>query len=203
MHIHPLKSRADLDAALARIDALWGAPAGSPEGDELDVLLTLVEAYESKNHNIPVGDPIDVVRFKMDELGLSQNALAQKVGWTSGRVSEVLNRKRDLTLAMVRSLAAALSISPALLVGGAAPATEGDSGSVISVDLPPGVIAKVRAVPEFRNQSLESSITTLVLRGLGKASATASSASERKDDASKIICLRPQGPPSRHSRMAA
>ena len=89
MAIRPIRTQEDLNTALARVDQLWGSPQNTPAGDELDVLLTLIEAYEAKNHEIPGGDPIELVRYKMVELKLTQNALAKRLGWTSGRVSEV------------------------------------------------------------------------------------------------------------------
>ncbi|MCB9737704.1 MAG: helix-turn-helix domain-containing protein [Deltaproteobacteria bacterium] len=117
MNIHPIRNDHDLERALARIDALWGSAAGTAEGDELDVLLDLVEHYEARHHPIPAGDPIDVIEYKLNELGISQRELGRRLGWGSGRVSEVLNRKRGLTLAMVQQLAEALHVDPALLVG--------------------------------------------------------------------------------------
>lgn len=114
--IRPLRTDADLDAALLRTQELWGAPPGTPEADELDVLLVLVEAYEKK-YELPPGDPVVVVRHKLDELRWSQNRLAKELGWTSGRVSEVLTGKRELTVAMIRRLAEVLSIPAGVLLG--------------------------------------------------------------------------------------
>ena len=117
MAIHPIRSDEDLTTALARIDELWGAEPGTSEGDELDLWATLIEAYESKHHALPPGDPVELIGYKMRELGVNQAELARMLGWPSGRISEVLNRKRPLTLAMIRQLAVVLESPSGLLVG--------------------------------------------------------------------------------------
>lgn len=118
MTIRPIRTDADLDRALERIDDLWDATEGTPEFDELDVLAVLIEAYEAQHHAIPPGDPLDIIRFKMKELDLSQRALTERMGWTStGRLSEILSGKRELTTRHVRDLAAALGIQAGLLLG--------------------------------------------------------------------------------------
>lgn len=101
MEIRPIKTEQDYDAALAEIEALWGAPADTPDGDRLDVLLTLVEAYEARHHPVDPPDPIDAILFRMEQQGLDRKDLEPYIGH-SGRVSEILNRKRPLTLAMIR-----------------------------------------------------------------------------------------------------
>lgn len=116
----PIRTEQDLDAALERISQLMGAAPGSAEADELEVLGTLMEAYEARNHEIAPGDPLEVIRFKMKELGISQNELGRRACIPSGRVSEILSGRRELTLSLVMALAGGLGISPALLVGGAA-----------------------------------------------------------------------------------
>lgn len=103
MNIHPIKTERDYDQTLARIDALMEAEPGSPAADELDVLVTLVEAYEAKHHPILPPDPVDAVYFQMEELGLTSKDLEPYIG-NSARVSAVLNRKRPLTLPMIRRL---------------------------------------------------------------------------------------------------
>ena len=169
MTIRPVRCRADLDAALARVEALWGAAPGTPEADELDVLLVLIEAYEAEHHAIPPGDPIEVIRYKLGELGISQNALAHKLGWTSGRVSEVLHRKRALTLAMVQDLAAELGVTAALLGG----AERGAEAGVVTVRLPAGLAAQIAALPGLPTQGLDDRVAALAragIRALGSAS---------------------------------
>lgn len=116
MDIRPIKGDADYDAALARIDALMDAEMDTPEGDELDVLVTLVEAYEAKHHTIESPDPVEAIKFRMEQAGLDRMALEPYIG-PSGRVSEVLNRKRPLTLGMIRKLWKELNIPLESLVG--------------------------------------------------------------------------------------
>jgi HTH-type transcriptional regulator/antitoxin HigA len=103
MDIRPIKTVQDYDAALAEIEQLWGAEADTPEGDKLDVLITLVEAYENKHYPIDPPDPIDAILFRMEQGGLDRKALEPFIG-KSGRVSEVLNRKRPLSIDMIRNL---------------------------------------------------------------------------------------------------
>lgn len=103
MNINPIKTEADYDAALERIEMLMDAEMDTPEGDELDVLVTLVEAYEVKHYPIDPPDPIDAILFRMEQAGLDRKALEPFIGH-SGRVSEVLNRKRPLSIDMIRNL---------------------------------------------------------------------------------------------------
>ena len=109
MRITPIRTEQDYDAALARIDELWGAPVGSPEGDELDVLVTLVTVYEDQHFPIPPPDPVEAIKFRMEQQGLTKDEMAAYLGHRS-RVSEVLNRKRKLTLPMIRKLSSGLKI---------------------------------------------------------------------------------------------
>lgn len=103
MNINPIKTEADYDAALERIELLMDAEVDSPEGDELDILVTLVEAYEDKHHPIALPDPIEAIIFCMEKEGLSRKDLEAYIG-SSGRVSEVLNRQRPLSINMIRKL---------------------------------------------------------------------------------------------------
>lgn len=103
MEIKPIKSEDDYDAALAEVEALWGAKADTPEGDKLDVLITLIEAYEAKHYPIAPPDPVEAILFRLEQNGMERRDLEPYIG-RSGRVSEVLNRKRPLTLGMIRKL---------------------------------------------------------------------------------------------------
>ena len=103
MEIQPIKTERDYDAALAEVEALWGAEPDTPEGDKLDILITLVEAYEARHHPILPPDPIEAILFRLEQSGLERKDLEPYIGH-SGRVSEVLNRKRPLTLPMIRKL---------------------------------------------------------------------------------------------------
>lgn len=201
MPIRPIRSSEDLDAALARAEALWDAAPGTPDGDELDVLLTLIEAYEAAHHAIPPGDPVEVLQYKLAELGLSQNALARRLGWSSGRVSEVLNRKRPLTLAMIRALAEALTLPPGALVG----AESAAATDRIPVWLPAALCDRIRASLKPGHADLESAVLLLIERGLGapapaRPAQTSGSSSQATRD---LFCLRPDALRSLHSRLAA
>ena len=115
MDIKPIKTEADYEAALREIESLMAAAADSPKGDRLDVLATLVEAYEAKHHAIDAPDPIDAIKFRMEQAGLSRRDLEPMIGGR-GRVSEVLSGRRGLTLPMIRRLHAALGIPAEVLI---------------------------------------------------------------------------------------
>ena len=106
MEIMPIDSDADHRAALVEIDRLWGAARGTPEGDKLDVLVTLVSAYEDKRYPIPPVDPIAILEYAITEMGRSQGELAALPG-SRARASEILSRKRALSLAQIRTISAA------------------------------------------------------------------------------------------------
>lgn len=116
MRIHPIRTEKDHERAVARIEKLMSAAPGTPEGDELDVLATLVDAYEAKHHAIDAPDPVMAIQFRMEQEGLTRKDLEPFIG-TRARVSEILNRKRGLTLEMVRRLRFGLGISADLLIG--------------------------------------------------------------------------------------
>lgn len=116
MDIRPIRTDEDLTAALQRIDELWGAPDGSPEGDELDVLATLVERYEFRHYPIDRSTPLEMLKFSMEQNDRTQADLAALLGSRS-RASEILNGKRDLTLQQIRKLHQAWGIPVACLVG--------------------------------------------------------------------------------------
>ena len=116
MQIQPVRTEAEYDAAVARIAQLMGAEPGTAASDELDVLATLVEAYESKHFPIDTPDPIAIIKFQMEQQGLRRKDLEPMIG-SRARVSEVLNGKRALTLPMIRRLHLGLRIPVDLLVG--------------------------------------------------------------------------------------
>jgi len=103
IQIRPIKNDDDLNDTLAIIDHLWGAAPDTLEGDKLDVLITLVEAYEDKHHAIDAPDAITAIKFRMEQLELSRSDLEPYIG-TRARVSEILNGKRTLTIPMIRNL---------------------------------------------------------------------------------------------------
>jgi HTH-type transcriptional regulator/antitoxin HigA len=113
--VRPIKTEADYDAALARADRLMDAEEGTPEADELDVLVTLIEAYEDEHYPMGPPDPIDAIKFRMEQQGLSRKDLEPLIG-SRTRVAEVLNRKRNLSIAMIRRLHAELGIPAEVLL---------------------------------------------------------------------------------------
>jgi HTH-type transcriptional regulator / antitoxin HigA len=118
MEIRPIRTDKDHRAALAEIDACWGAPEGTEEGDKLDVLLALVDAYEEKRWPIKIDenfDPIDVLNHAIEELGHTQAELAELLGSRS-RASEILSRRRALTVEMIHKIGKAWKIPADLLV---------------------------------------------------------------------------------------
>jgi HTH-type transcriptional regulator/antitoxin HigA len=118
MDIRPIRTEEDHRAALAEIDACWGAPDGTEAGDKLDVLVALVERYEARRWPIEPGqsfDPIDVLQDAIDELGHSQAELAELLGSRS-RASEILSRRRALTVEMIHKIGEAWKIPADLLV---------------------------------------------------------------------------------------
>lgn len=118
MEIRPIRTADDHRVALAEIEKLWGAAVGSPEGDRLDVLVTLVERYEERQWPLQSRrrfDPIDVLRFAIDELGHSEADLAKIIG-SRARASEILARRRPLTLQMIQKITASWKIPADLLV---------------------------------------------------------------------------------------
>jgi HTH-type transcriptional regulator / antitoxin HigA len=116
MRIHPVRTERDHDDAVARIADLMGSAPGTAAGDELDVLATLVDAYEARRFPMDMPDPPTVVKFQMEQQGLTRKDLEPMIG-SRARVSEVLSGKRALTLPMIRRLHAGLGIPVDLLVG--------------------------------------------------------------------------------------
>ncbi|MFM2119022.1 MAG: hypothetical protein RL722_490 [Pseudomonadota bacterium] len=109
MNIKPIHNAADHAAALAEVETLMQAQAGSPEGDRLDVLVTLIEAYEREHFPMDLPDAVEAIKFRMEQQGLTAKDLEPLIG-RSNRVYEVLNRKRKLTLPMIQRLHAGLGI---------------------------------------------------------------------------------------------
>ena len=103
MKIKPLRTKADYEQAKAFIEAHWGAQAGTDDGDALEVLITLVDAYEAKQYAIAAPDPVEAIKFRMEQGGLTRKQLEGVLGSRS-RVSEILNRKRRLTVDMIWGL---------------------------------------------------------------------------------------------------
>lgn len=115
VEVRPIRTERDYEAALAEIEGLMLARSGTPEGDRLDVLATLVEAWEAVHHSIEAPDPIALIHFVMEQRGLGRADLQPMLG-ERGRVSEILARRRPLTLAMIRKLQAGLGLPADVLV---------------------------------------------------------------------------------------
>ena len=116
MEIRPIKTEQDYEAALRAVEELWGAGENTPEGDRLDILITLVDAYEMIHHPIYPPDPVAAIEFHMDQNGLERSDMEKYIG-SRARVSEVLNRRRGLSIKMIRSLHEGLGIPLESLIG--------------------------------------------------------------------------------------
>lgn len=116
MEIRPIKTNKDYELALHRVSELMDAKRGTPQGDELDILATLVDAYESQRFPIGAPDPVAAILFRMEQLGYSRRDLEPFIG-TRARVSEVLNRKRGLSIRQIRQLHTGLNIPLENLIG--------------------------------------------------------------------------------------
>ena len=115
MEIKPIKTEQDYNMSIKRIEELWGAKRDTSEGDELDLLCTLVESYEMKHYPIAPPDPIDAIKFRMEQMGMTKADMVKYLG-SQSRVSEILNGKRRLTLKMVKSLYKGLKIPAEILL---------------------------------------------------------------------------------------
>ena len=115
MNIKLNKTEADYQIALIRLEAIFDAKIGTPESDEADILGLMVDEYEKKHYHIEAPDPIEAIKIRMEEMQLKQVDLADAIGGKN-RVSEVLNRKRKLTVEMIRNLTKRLNLSPGLLI---------------------------------------------------------------------------------------
>jgi HTH-type transcriptional regulator/antitoxin HigA len=113
--LKPIRSEKDYEEALAEVEDLWGAKTGTPKGDRLDVLATLIEAYEAEHYPMDPPDPIEAIKFRMEQQDLTRKDLEKILG-TRMRVSEVLNRKRGLSINMIRALHQKLGISADVLI---------------------------------------------------------------------------------------
>ncbi len=113
MNIRPVKNEEDYQEALRKIEKLFDASPDTPEGDRLEVLTTLVEAYEARHYPIPVSDPIEAIKYYMESRGLTSDSLEPYVG---GHVNEILDRRRPLSLEMIRNLHNGLGIAANVLI---------------------------------------------------------------------------------------
>ncbi|MEY8022148.1 type II toxin-antitoxin system HigA family antitoxin [Muriicola sp. SD30] len=115
MKIAPIRNEKDYQNALNRIEKIFDAKKGTEKGDELEILSILIDRYENENFPIGMPDPIEAIKFRMEQMGMKQKDLAKVVGFKS-RVSEILSKKRKLSLAMIRKLNTTLHIPTEVLV---------------------------------------------------------------------------------------
>lgn len=115
MKISPIRNEEDYQKALERLENIFDAKRRTEEGDELEILSILIDRYENEHFPIGMPDPIEAIKFRMEQMGMNQNDLAEVVGFKS-RVSEILNKKRKLTLNMIRKLNTNLHIPTEVLV---------------------------------------------------------------------------------------
>lgn len=113
--IKPIRTEKDYEAAMAEVETLWGAKSGTPKGDRLDVIVTLIESWEAANYPMDQPDPIEAIKFRMEQQGLTRKDLEGIIG-TRARIAEVLDRKRGLSIAMIRRLNAELHIPAEVLI---------------------------------------------------------------------------------------
>jgi HTH-type transcriptional regulator / antitoxin HigA len=123
--LKPIRTKADYNNALAELERLWGAKSGTREGDRLDVLATLIDAYEARHYPMDPPDPIEAIQFRMEQQGLTRKDLEPLIG-SRARVAEVMNRKRNLSIDMIRRLHEALGISAEVLIR---PTRDGDKAA--------------------------------------------------------------------------
>jgi HTH-type transcriptional regulator / antitoxin HigA len=115
MNLKPIKTKKDYQQALERLEIIFDAKRGTQQGDELEILGILIDQYEKEHFPIDLPDPIEAIKFRMDQLGYTQNDLAKVVGLKS-RASEILNKKRKLSLEMIRQLHEKLNIPTDVLI---------------------------------------------------------------------------------------
>ncbi len=115
MKIKPIRNEKEYQIALARLEEIFDAQKGTEAGDELEIIAILIDTYEKENFPIGMPDPIEAIKFRMEQMGMKQKDLAEIIGFKS-RVSEVLNKKRKLTLDMIRKLNLALHIPTEVLI---------------------------------------------------------------------------------------
>jgi HTH-type transcriptional regulator/antitoxin HigA len=113
--LKPIRSKADYEKALSEVERLWGAKNGTRDGDRLDLLATLIDAYEAEHYPMDPPDPVEAIKFRMEQQGLSRKDLEPLIG-TRTRVAEILNRKRRLSIGMIRRLHKHLGISADVLI---------------------------------------------------------------------------------------
>ena len=115
MNIKPIKTKEDYQMSLIRLEGIFDAPAGTMESDDADILGLMIDEYEKRHYPIESPDPIEAIKIRMEEMQLKQIDLIDAIGGKS-RVSEILNRKRKLTVEMIRKLTPRLNLSPGLLI---------------------------------------------------------------------------------------
>ncbi len=113
--VKPIRTAENYEAALEQVAELWGAASGTAAGDRLDVLATLIDAYEAQNYPMDPPDPVEAIQFRMEQQGMTRKDLEGVIG-TRTRIAEVLNRRRSLSIGMIRRLHEKLGISAEVLI---------------------------------------------------------------------------------------
>ena len=113
--VRPIRGKKDYEESLKEVERLWGAKLGTPEGDRLDVLATLIDVYETTHFPMDPPDPVEAIKFRMEQQGLTRKDLEPLIG-TRTRVAEILNRRRGLSIEMIRRLHKTLGISADVLI---------------------------------------------------------------------------------------
>lgn len=164
-----IRNDADYDRALELVQSLWSAAPGTADAALLELMAERIQAFEAVElaEVLPPADPRKLIAYKLRELGMSQRALAKKLGWSSGRVSEVIAGKRALTLAMVRDLAAALTIPAGLLVHDVHAPEDGAVWVRVAAELS----ASAEAADYLGEASMEALVAQLLGRALSSSAA--------------------------------
>ena len=115
MRVKPIRTEKELDKAFERLEDIFDAEPGTEEGDELEILSLVIEDYENKHHAIEAPDPIEAIKYRMEQMGMKQKDLGEIIGFKS-RASEILSRKRKLTLSMIRNISKKMQIPTDVLV---------------------------------------------------------------------------------------
>lgn len=203
MKAFPIRNDADLARAIEMVDALWEAPPDSDDARLLEVMSELIHHYEARHLSavLPTPNPREVIAARLRELGWSQREAGRRLGWSSGRVSEVLSGARALTLAMVQALAETLALDPRLLVADASGSRRAD-GATCAVRIPDAIVEAaaarrwggygsldallvgllsgwVSAGPDLMTSTVRSSVPKLIGHGVIRGATTSTSPAAR------------------------
>lgn len=188
--MRPIRNETEYEQALARVNELWGNHLDRAQADELDALAEAIEAYESieLDQVLPPAQPGPLIAYKLRELGMSQNELARQSGLSSGRISEIINGRRGMTLDHVRRISSVLGLDPGVLVHDTSPAPERSTRVAIDTRL----INTARALGWLDHPSLESLVNAALSNVLLAATSELAVAGSAQD--SQLIAMPEPGP---------